>query len=94
MFGQFVLNYLNYSEPEIGAHYEFIWQCYSSVTQSGSVTQAGNLFDPYLGDPMVADQHLVDPGYPEHFTSFHSWVEFGVKLWGNFPQSASLYVSY
>ena len=42
--------------------------CYSSVTQSGSVTQAGNLFDPYLGDPMVADQHLVDPGnQEEHF---------------------------
>ena len=32
MFGQFVLNYSNYSEPEIGAHYEFIWQCYSCVT--------------------------------------------------------------
>ena len=49
-------------------HLAVLQLCYSSVTQSGSVTQAGNLFDPYLGDPMVADQHLVDPGYPEHFT--------------------------
>ena len=52
---------------------------FSSVTQSGSVTQAGNLFDPYLGDPMVAGQHFVDPGYQEHFTPLLSTLGWNLK---------------